>query len=231
MNETNNLIIAIDGPAGAGKSTIAKQVADQLGVKYLDTGAMYRAIALVAMQNNVDITNENELKQMLNSFELDVQYNRGKNYIYINGHDITNKLRRPEISKAVSYVASNYWVRNFLLYKQREIGKYGCVLDGRDIGTNVFPDADFKFYLTADLEERAKRRKKDLLEQGYDQDLITVMDELKQRDISDQSRTVNPLRIAEDAVKIDTTSLSIEEVVAKITTYINKKVSNYEKRL
>ncbi len=227
MKQMHNLVIAIDGPAGAGKSTIAKLVAKELGIKYLDTGAMYRAIAWIALRENVDMNDESQLSYVTNSFNLDVESYNGQNRIIVNGQDITNELRRPEISEAVSYVASNIGVRQFLLTKQREIGKNGSVLDGRDIGTNVFPNADFKFFLTADLKERAQRRMKELIEQGYEQELEDVKKDVRQRDELDQKRTVNPLKIAEDAVIIDTTDLSIEEVVKQIIAYIENRVRNY----
>ncbi len=213
------LIIAIDGPAGSGKSSVAKQVAQKLNYRYIDTGAMYRAITWKALQSKLDINNIDELVTMLKNTDLDIQYNdNGSLKILIDGIDVTSKIRSEEISQKASILASIKETRAYLIGKQREIGKNGCVvMDGRDIGTVVFPVADKKFYLDALLQERTRRRFKELSEKTNIKD---VEKEIILRDERDKSRSINPLKIADDAIIIDTTSLTIEEVVNKVLAYI-----------
>lgn len=218
-----NIVIAVDGPAGAGKSTIARDLAVRLNLKYLDTGAMYRAITLFVLENGIDPKDKLSIKFFLDQIDIDMKTDKdGFNRTYLNGDDVTEKIRRPNVSKAVSYVADNYDVREFLVSKQREIGKTGAVVDGRDIGTRVFPDADIKFYLTASIEERTQRRWVELIEQGY----ITTKEEVKKdllsRDQLDKNRALNPLKQADDAYLVDTTNLNREDVLNKLIKYIKE---------
>lgn len=212
------LRIAIDGPAGAGKSTVAREVARRLGLAYLDTGAMYRAITLAGLRQNVDLHNAVALEALTKSAELDIQSTGdGQNVIYLNGENVSADIRLPEVSRNVSYVARCAEVRNVLVCKQREMGvRGGVVMDGRDIGTTVMPDAEYKFFLTASLEERAARRLAELQAKGETMDLVQMTKEIAARDKIDSEREVAPLRPAVDAIHVDTTDLTIEEVITTI---------------
>lgn len=222
-------IVAIDGPAGAGKSTVARYTARRLGFDFLDTGAMYRAIALIALKMKINLERQKELQTLLadlkEEFKIDIfTSNSGLNKVTLNGEDISEEIRRPEVSQAVSYVANNPDVRSFLVEKQREIARgKKCVLEGRDIGTVVFPDADIKFYLTASMEERTKRRYEELKEKGYDIDFEKLMEELEDRDEKDKNRKIGALKIADDALIIDTTDYTLEEVVDRIECEVTLK--------
>ena len=201
-------IIAIDGPAGAGKSTIAKSLAQELAYLYIDTGAMYRAVAYQALQNDVDLADEAKLAQIA------ARLQDGENLIFLNGQNVTREIRLPEVSAAASPVSAVAQVREYMVPKQRELAARGrVVLDGRDIGTVVLPQADCKIYLTASLDERAERRYKELLAKGLPADLNEVRQDIDERDYRDMHRETSPLRQAEDAVYLDTTGLSIEDVL------------------
>lgn len=211
--------IAIDGPAGAGKSTVARMVAQQLGLAYLDTGAMYRAVTLAALRNNVDMQDAAALAQLTGKIHLDIQNHgtEGQNVIYLDGEDVSSDIRSPEISRYVSYVARCPQVRNRMVDQQRKIGsRGGVVMDGRDIGTHVMPDADYKFYLTASLEERARRRAGELSDGGEQVELTQMAREIAARDKIDSERECSPLRPADDSISIDTTDMTIEQVIATI---------------
>lgn len=209
--------IAIDGPAGAGKSTIAKAVAKDLGIIYLDTGAMYRATAYLAIQNGIDVKDEEKVSEMLKDLKMDVKYDEnGVQHIFVNGIDATPHLREHYMSKAASDISALPCVRYKMVDLQRDFAsKNDVVLDGRDIGTFVLPNANCKFYLTASAEERAKRRLKDLQEKGENVDYDTLLKDIIQRDYNDSHREVAPLKQAEDADFVDTTQMSVEDVVSQ----------------
>lgn len=210
-------IVAIDGPAGAGKSTVAKNLAARLGFLYIDTGAMYRAVAYEALQRQVTLDNEAALEEIAASVELDMQVEAGQNRIYLNGRDVSEEIRMPEVSAAASPVSAYTGVREHMVAKQRLLAKRGkVVLDGRDIGTVVLPEADCKIYLTASLDERARRRYKELRERGIEAELDSVRRDIEERDYRDMHRENSPLRRAEDAVLLDSTGMSIDEVMQKV---------------
>lgn len=210
------LQIALDGPAGAGKSTIAKIVAEKLQLFYLDTGAMYRAIAYQALVRGIPITDEAEISQMAKHTEVVLDHS-GQRLVWCDGKDVTREIRSPEVSRAVSVVAAYPEVRKRLVELQRlEAERGGVVMDGRDIGTHVLPEADYKIFLTATPEERAKRRWLELRKAGKDVSLEDVARDMAERDRVDMGRDISPLKPAQDALIIDTTGLSIEELVAEI---------------
>lgn len=205
--------IAIDGPAGAGKSTIAKLIAKEKGFIYLDTGAMYRALAVYALKNGVDPLDEKSVDKLIVGVNMDIKYIDGVQHIIVCGEDVTSKIRENHVSKAASDISAHPSVRIKLVELQREFAKnHDVVLDGRDIGTFVLPDTPYKFYLTASEEVRAMRRVKDLAERGQTVEFNTVLEEIKQRDYNDSHRQFAPLRQADDAVFIDSSDMSIEEV-------------------
>lgn len=210
--------IAIDGPSGAGKSTIAKLVAARLGIDYIDTGAMYRAIGLKMINRGMAMEESPALAAMLQ--ETTIDFDRGK--VFLDGQDVSDLIRTPEVSLAASACSALGMVRAKLVELQREMGLRKCVImDGRDIGTNVLPGAKYKFYLTASAEERARRRCQELREKGEDESYEKVLAEIEMRDYNDSHRALNPLRQAEDAEAIDSTAMSIEQVVDWICRRIN----------
>lgn len=212
-----NKEIAIDGPAGAGKSTIAKRVAEKLGLIYVDTGAMFRAIALYMTGKCVKSNETYKVKEELNNIRLDIVYENGEQQIVLNDENVSRLIRNPEISKAASSFAQVPEVRERLLILQRELAdKRPVVMDGRDIGTKVLPSASVKIFLTADVKVRAERRYKELTEKGEKVNLEDIMSDIKSRDEQDMNRKVSPLVQASDAVLVDTSSLSIDEVVDAI---------------
>ena len=212
-----NKEIAIDGPAGAGKSTIAKRVAEKLGLIYVDTGAMFRAIALYMTGKCVKSNETYKVKEELNNIRLDIVYENGEQQIILNDENVSKLIRNPEISKAASEFAQVPEVRERLLILQRELAdKRPVVMDGRDIGTKVLPTASVKIFLTADVKVRAERRYKELTEKGEKVNLEDIMSDIKSRDEQDMNRKVSPLVQAGDAVLVDTSSLSIDEVVDAI---------------
>ena len=215
-------IITIDGPSGAGKSTVAKLIADKLGFKYLDTGAMYRAVTLYMIENQVDIKNEEEVINALNKLNIGFDSNYR---IYLDSQDITEDIRKEKVVKFVSEVSAISSVRRKMVDLQRDIAKEGnYILDGRDAGSVVFPNADYKFYLEASLEERAKRRYKEELSKEVDISFETVKESIKKRDKYDCNRKDSPLVVPENAIIIDTTNMTIDEVAEEITDiFLNKK--------
>ncbi|BBM72492.1 (d)CMP kinase [Rhodothermus marinus] len=222
------MIIAIDGPAGAGKSTTARRVAERLGYPYLDTGAMYRALALALLRQDPTLDPE-RAREALARVQLRVAWDNGRLRVFLDGEDVTEAIRTPEVSQAASRISAWPEVRARLLEEQRRIGRAwerrygGVVLDGRDIGTVVFPEAEVKVFLVADPEERARRRQRELAERGQEVPLEQVLAEILQRDAQDQQRAVAPLRKADDAVELDTTSLSIDEQVQRVYELVRER--------
>ena len=217
--------IAIDGPAGAGKSTIAKAVAKDLGIIYLDTGAMYRATAYLALQKGIDVKDEEKVAEMLEDLTMDIKYDEnGAQRIIVNGIDATPYLREHYMSKAASDISALPCVRYKMVDLQRDFAsKNDVVLDGRDIGTFVLPNANCKFFLTATPQERAERRMKDLQEKGETVDFDQLLQDIIQRDYNDSHREVAPLKQADDADYVDTTSMSIDDVVAHVKEVVHIK--------
>lgn len=220
--------VAIDGPAGAGKSTVAKAVAKKLGLIYLDTGAMYRATAYLALQNGLDVSSAEQIEPMLQSLKMDIAFENGAQQIYVNGTNATPFLREHHMSKAASDISALPCVRYKMVELQREFASSrDVVLDGRDIGTFVLPNANCKIFMVADAEERANRRYKELLEKGQtDVDYDTLLKDIIQRDYNDSHREVAPLKQADDAILLDTTHMSIDEVVSTVIGIVESKVGN-----
>lgn len=213
-----NFNIAIDGPAGSGKSTVSLGVARELGIEHIDTGAMYRAMTLKVIDTNTDINNKKELIDMLENTDIDLK----KGFIYLDGSDVCKEINRAFITSKVSEVSEIKEVRDKLVAIQRAIAeRNSVVMDGRDIGTNVLKDAKYKFYLTADLEERARRRYEQ--RKGKGEPFEEILESIKKRDEHDANRELDPLKKAEDAVEIDTTHLQEEDVVKFIVDYIKKE--------
>lgn len=213
--------IAIDGPAGAGKSTVARLVAKKLGLTYIDTGAMYRALTWKALQLKIPLE-KGVLADLARSTKITFSQvpNQDHQKVFCDGTDVTEEIRSPEISKWVSLVSSFAEVRQELTNLQKKYASNGgIVMDGRDIGTVVLPDASFKFFLTASLEERSRRRYEELQKKGIPVTMSSIYQEIKARDEADQNREIAPLAVAEDAVVIDTTNLSIEQVVEHIVSH------------
>ena len=212
------LVITIDGPAGSGKSSTAKFLAERIGAAFLDTGAMYRAATLAAMQRGCELTDVTELEKIIDGANFKFEIKDGQMAIKINNSDVTEKIRDPQVTANVHFVASETTLRMRLVRMQRKFATdyEKIVTEGRDQGTVVFPDADFKFFLTADSAQRAKRRAKELTENGYKVDLNKLQREIENRDRQDSTRKVSPLVPASDAATIDTTALTLEQVVDKI---------------
>lgn len=212
-----NKEIAIDGPAGAGKSTIAKKAAQKLGLIYVDTGAMFRGIALYMTENGISVYDTDKIKSELSAVRLDIIYENGEQQIVLNDRNVSALIRNPEISKVASSFAKIPEVRERLLILQRDLAsKRPVVMDGRDIGSKVLPDASVKIFLTADVRVRAERRYKELTQKGEKVKIEDIMSDIISRDEQDMNRKISPLVQAEDAVLVDTSSLSIDEVVDKI---------------
>lgn len=218
-------IIAIDGPAGSGKTTTAKLVAQRLGFYYIDTGAIYRALTLHVLRAGVSPDATDLVANLARQARIDVRFEKDEMRVFLDGEDVTDLLRAPEISRAISEVSANPAVREVGLLMQRKLGQAGgVVVEGRDIGTVVFPDAEFKFFLTAAPEERARRRFAELTARGVKTSLPEVEKEIRRRDERDSSRDLAPLRQPEDAIVIDTTHLSVEEQVEAIVDTVRARL-------
>ena len=217
--------IAIDGPAGAGKSSIAKALSKRLGYIYIDTGAMYRTVALFFVENNVSDGTDSRIESLLNKLEISIKYEDGAQKVILNGEDVTDKLRLEEIGKLASKFSAIGSVREKLVALQRKLAqKENVVMDGRDIGTVVLPNADLKIYLSASSKVRAKRRYLELLEKGYtDLDINEIEDEIIKRDEADMNREISPLKQADDAYYLDSSDMTLEEVVSKILSMVKEE--------
>lgn len=222
---TKKFNIALDGPAGSGKSTVSKLIAKKLNILCLDTGAMYRACGLKCLLNGVSVNDEKAVEKLLNDTKISVGYEKGVQITYLDGKDVSSDIRKPEISMLASAVAALPCVRTKMVEAQREIAKNtSCVLDGRDIGTNVLPNAEHKFFLTAKPEIRAKRREAENAVKGYFQPYEEILADIIKRDEQDRNRAVAPLIKAEDAVEVDSSFMNIDEVVNFILNKIQEKV-------
>ena len=217
-------VIAIDGPSGAGKSTIAKLLARRLGYTYIDTGAMYRAIGWKAKRDGVDPADEGALARLCAGTEVTIRHDADGQRVLVNGIDVTDDIRTPEMGMLASAVSKSPAVRARLLTLQRMLGEAGCVvMDGRDIGTVVFPRAEVKFYLDASAEERGRRRWQELKEKGMDVDRAAITEEIRARDLQDSSRSIAPLARATDARYLDSSAMTIDDVVVEMLSHITGK--------
>ncbi len=223
MSDQKNKIVTIDGPAGAGKSTVAKRLAAELGLSYLDTGAMYRALTLKAIRQGVNLEDEDILVSLAQETNLDLDNDPSGIKVFLDGEDVSEEIRTIEVTNKTFYVARAPRVRAVMVEWQRAIGeKKGAVIEGRDVGTVVFPRASNKFYLDADINERSRRRIEELREKGNDVDADKLTKELEERDNKDLTRSVGPLKKADDAVLIDSTHLSIDGVIETMLKHIKK---------
>ena len=218
------IAVAIDGPSGAGKSTIAKAAAKQLGFIYVDTGALYRTVGYAVSKKGIDLTDEMQLKQLLSGIQVTFSYDeQGSQRVFLNGEDVSEKIRTPEMSMMASKVSALSAVRAFLLDLQRNTAKHqSVIMDGRDIGTVVLPDADVKIFLTASPEIRAERRYRELIQKGEEVTLKEVLQDVIQRDYHDSHREIAPLKQAEDAVLLDTSGYTLEKSIAEVLRMINE---------
>ena len=227
MSNNEIIRIAIDGPAAAGKSTVAKLIADDLNFVYIDTGAMYRALTLKVLNNKINLNDEKSITSLLKDTKIDFKAIKDGQLVFLDGIDVTNEIRSTEVSQSVSYIAQLAEVRKQLVVRQQLLSEnHSVVMDGRDIGTTVLPDAEIKVFLIASVEERAQRRHDENIKKGFESDLALLKKEIADRDHRDETRKESPLVQAEDAISIDTTSLTIEEVVNKIT----KLVKDYKNK-
>lgn len=219
------MIVAIDGPAGAGKSTVAKRIAQKLGFLYIDTGAMYRALTLAAIESSTDIKNIPKIIELAHEVRIDLINNpEGSLKVLLNGRDVSAEIRQPRITQLVSDIAKIKEVREVMLHLQRKLGKQSdSILDGRDIGTVVFPDADRKFYLDAHFDERTNRRYKEMKDLKHNITVDNVAADLSNRDTIDSTREHAPLKKADDAIYVDTTHMTIDQVVDRLLKEINAK--------
>lgn len=219
--------VAIDGPAGAGKSTISRAAAQSLGFVYIDTGAMYRACALKMQRSGIDINNDTSaVIKAMNTTDINITHSEDGQIVYLDGENVTGKIRTQEVSQGASDIAKIPEVRLKLVEIQRNLAsKCNCIMDGRDIGTYVLPDADVKIYLTASVEERAKRRYAELIEKGIQTTPEEVLSDMKKRDANDMGRDFAPLKQAEDSVLVDTTGNTLEKSVELLTTIIKNNLN------
>ena len=216
--------IAVDGPAGAGKSSIAKAIAHELGFVYIDTGAMYRAIGLAAVRKGIDTKDQQSVISILDQVRIELQHDQHGQQIYLDGENVSQEIRMPEISVAASNVAVIPAVRLKLVELQRVLAKQGnVIMDGRDIGTYVLPDAQIKIFLTASVEARARRRHAELMEKGIASTLEDVTIDMKYRDQNDSGRDFAPLKPADDSILVDSTDMSLQETIDKILSIVSER--------
>ena len=219
--------VAIDGPASSGKSTISKFIAKETGFLYLDTGAMYRATTLAFLRNNISVVDASAIDELLENLVITFKNTEDGQLVFLNGEDVTREIRDLEVTRNVSEVSAIKAVRVKLVKMQQEIAEnHSIIMDGRDIGTVVLPNAELKIFLVASVEERALRRFRENQEKGIELSLEKLEEEIAHRDFLDSTRKESPLKKADDAIEIDTTSLSIQEVVSKITNLIQEKLTN-----
>ena len=217
----DKLVIAIDGPAGSGKSTIAKILANKLEIAYISTGSMYRALALKCIKNHLEPTDGNVALKIAQSTSINVEYKNGEQLVFLDGEDVTTKLYTDKVSDYASKISVHKVIREKMVEIQRNIAdKQSVVMDGRDIGSVVLPNANFKFYLDANVEIRAQRRYDELVSKGVKTTFEEVLSDMKERDIRDKSREISPLKICDDAIMIDCSHLSVVEVIEKFMSYI-----------
>ena len=218
--------IAIDGPAGAGKSTIARRLAQELGYYYVDTGAIYRTVAYFLDLLGISPKNIDGVSRYIDELTVEIEYDEaGKQHMIMNGMDVTDEIRTPDISQKASLVSAHAIVRDMLLDMQRSVArKHNVIMDGRDIGTVVLPKANVKIFLTASAEVRAKRRTEELLAKGQKANYSQILKEIQQRDYQDTHREVAPLKMSRDSIKVDTSEMDIDQVVAEIKTIVGKKI-------
>jgi cytidylate kinase len=228
------IVIALDGYSSCGKSTTAKLVAAQLGYAYIDTGAMYRAVTLYFLRHHVSLTNQKEIKEALENIDIDFHYNpkTGRNEVFLNGLNVEDEIRKMYISNQVSEVSVVPEVRHAMVAQQQKMGrKRGVVMDGRDIGTAVFPDAEVKIFMTADVDTRAKRRQEELLEKKQLVNLDEIRENLQKRDHIDSTRRESPLRRAEDAHLLDTSHMTIDEQVEFVMERVASNILSTQESL
>lgn len=217
--------IAIDGPAAAGKSTVAKIIAQKLSYIYVDTGAMYRSLTWKALREGVELENPDKLFELLKKTDITLVNEANKQKVLVDGIDVTEDIRKPDVTRNVSIVSKHKSVRNEMVRRQQELGKNGgVVMDGRDIGTHVMPGAEVKIFLLASVDERAIRRHRENIEKGIESDLEQIKKEIAERDKLDTERKIAPLKKADDAIEIDTTSLSVKEVADKILAIVHERI-------
>ena len=220
-----SFVVAIDGPAGSGKGTITKLVAQRLNLVNIDTGAMYRCVALKAIRNKIDSTQIDKVEKMLEDIDIQIKREDDNQIIYLDGENVTKQIRMPDVDSCVAKFAALACVRNKVTPLQRKMGETGnIIMEGRDIGTTVFPDADVKIYLDASIEERANRRYKQDQEKGIEISYEEVLEEIKKRHILETTREISPLKQAEDAIYLDSSNLTIEQVTERIVNIIKEKM-------
>ncbi len=221
------LVVTIDGPAGSGKSTAARLLAEKIGASFLDTGAMYRAVTLAAMHKRVDMSEEAELVSVLDDTDFRFESEKGRMVVFVDGQDVTEQIRQPEVTEHAKFASSLEQVRARLVQMQRDFAQkqQKIVTEGRDQGTVAFADADVKFFLTANVDERTRRRQAELLRKGINKSIKQVRRSIEKRDKSDENRAVGPLKPAENAIVVDTTYMDVDEVVEELLEIVKKRCS------